>query len=153
MSSVKYIAMDEFENIIGYEGYYQINRLGQVRNIAKLAGRTVGKILKPSFNTGGYAFVILSKDNIKKNHKVHRLLGIQFISNPENKPTIDHIDRNRSNNNIENLRWATHIENSNNCCNNITAEQKKINRINRIKRQNLWRSAKREFLRILLQLS
>ena len=46
--------------------------------------------------------------------KIHRLVGQAFIPNPENKPEIDHIDRNRTNNHFSNLRWATHQENMNN---------------------------------------
>jgi hypothetical protein len=45
---------------------------------------------------------------------VHRLVALAFLPNPENKACIDHIDNNRGNNNIENLRWATHQENNRN---------------------------------------
>tara|TARA_R110000803_G_scaffold29344_1_gene67018 strand:+ start:1366 stop:1818 length:453 start_codon:yes stop_codon:yes gene_type:complete len=49
-----------------------------------------------------------------KTKTIHRLLGNAFIPNPENKPCIDHIDQNRQNNNISNLRWATYSENNRN---------------------------------------
>lgn len=46
----------------------------------------------------------------RKTYKVHRLVAETFIDNPENKPTVDHIDRDKSNNNVSNLRWATSQE-------------------------------------------
>jgi hypothetical protein len=47
---------------------------------------------------------------VRKNHKVHRLVAEAFIPNTENKPTVNHIDSNRLNNNIDNLEWATMYE-------------------------------------------
>lgn len=49
-----------------------------------------------------------------KGHRLHRLIAQAFISNPLNKPFVDHIDGDPTNNCIENLRWATHIENMRN---------------------------------------
>ena len=62
----------------------------------------------------GYVMVNLHKDKKLYRKRVHRLLAETFIPNPENKRCIDHIDRNRQNNNLSNLRWATHSENNNN---------------------------------------
>ena len=141
--------MDHFEDIIGYEGYYQINRLGQVKSIATGSSRKIGQILKPGKTAHGYLNVTLCKDGVVKAYSIHRLLGLQFIPNPENKPTIDHIDRNRQNNSLENLRWATRKEQSNNCSTNVTPEQRRLN-TDKIKRKwNHWRDIKSEFLRIL----
>ena len=136
--------MDHFEDIIGYEGYYQINRLGQVKRIAS------GRILKPILYSKGYLFVSLSKDGIEKTHLVHRLIGIQFIPNPENKLEIDHIDRNKNNNSLENLRWATRKEQNNNRSNNVTPEQHILNKNKRNRNWYHWQKIRNEFLRILL---
>ena len=73
-----------------------------------------GRILKPYLGIRGYYTVNLRVDGKTKNVKIHRLLGLHFIPNPENKLFIDHINRIRTDNRLENLRWATRKENNNN---------------------------------------
>ena len=106
-----------FYDIKGYEGYYQINRKGQVRSvdryvISKNGSYKVQKgcILNPA-NCNGYLCVHLMKRKSKqKLYNVHRLVATMFIPNPENKPTVNHIDGNKYNNCVENLEWATYSE-------------------------------------------
>lgn len=62
----------------------------------------------------GYMIIQFRINNVVQTHSVHRLVAQAFIPNPENKPQIDHIDGNPSNNVVTNLRWATPKENSNN---------------------------------------
>ena len=70
-----------------------------------------GLEVKPWKRKDGYLNIKLCKNNKPKTFRFHRLLAIAFIPNPENKPDVDHIDRNRSNNNLENLHWVTKLEN------------------------------------------
>ena len=71
-----------------------------------------GRFLKPVDNGCGYLQVLLCKDGKKKNMLVSRLVALHYIPNHANKEMVDHIDRNRLNNNINNLRWVTASENS-----------------------------------------
>jgi hypothetical protein len=94
-----------FKDIDGYEKY-DVSNYGHVRN------KKSGRILKPATDRGGYHHVSLSKNGKRKNLQVHRLVLIAFVPNPDNKPMCDHIDRNRTNNCLYNLRWSTCSENN-----------------------------------------
>lgn len=111
---------EQWKDVVGYEGYYQVSNRGRVKGLkyTLLVGccfKTLPeRILKPNKNKFGYYYVVLHKNRKPKTWKIHRLVALAFIPNPENKPCIDHIDTIRTNNNIENLRWCTHSENMNN---------------------------------------
>lgn len=86
---------------------YSINELGEVRNDIN------NRIKKPTINKqNGYYYVDLYRNNKRQKVTIHRLLAEAFIPNIENKPTVDHIDGDRINNSISNLRWATYSENN-----------------------------------------
>lgn len=89
--------------ITNYENY-TISDTGIVTN------EDTNKVLKPKMNYG-YLLVTLSKKGRCKTFRVHRLVAEAFIPNPDNLPVIDHIDTDRTNNNISNLRWCTAKEN------------------------------------------
>jgi len=73
------------------------------------------KIFMKHQNTrGGYLHVTLCHHGKKKFYKIHRLVALHYIPNPEGKPQVDHINRIRNDNRVENLRWATHSENNQN---------------------------------------
>ena len=87
---------------------YEVSSDGRVRNKKR------GNILKNRLTKFGYLEVYLSDPALKKGGRywrVHRLVAMAFISNPEGKPHIDHIDGNRVNNCVSNLRWCTNDEN------------------------------------------
>ncbi len=94
---------EEWKNIQDYENY-EVSNLGNVRN------KKTGRILK-SYDKGGYAVIGLSKTK-GKIFQVHRLVCQAFILNPENKPQVNHIDKNGLNNNVKNLEWNTVLENN-----------------------------------------
>ena len=94
-------ALDEFSDIQGYEGLYKINRSGEVLSVRS------GKLLKAGKNKQGYMNVVLTKDGKAKTHKVHRLVALAFIPNPNNYPLINHKDENKTNNRVKNLEWCT----------------------------------------------
>ena len=73
------------------------------------------KFLKPQKNKyTGYYQIFLCKNGIKKRFSIHRLVALHYIPNPENKSDVDHIDGDKTNNNVNNLRWTTNQENLNN---------------------------------------
>ena len=69
------------------------------------------RYLKPTLGKAGYYTVQLGRGN---RVKIHRLLAIHFIENPDNKPFVDHWDQNKTNNKLNNLRWVTKSENEQN---------------------------------------
>lgn len=91
---------------------------------------TYGKVLKP-YCKDKYISISLYNDDKLKTYKIHQLVALSFISNPENKPTVDHINSNPQDNNISNLRWATYDEQAANRCSYKHKESKVIVTYNR----------------------
>ncbi len=106
-------------DIEGFEGFYQINILGQVRSLDKIVSnypnctRTIkGRVLKWNLDNGGYYRVDLRGQlGMRKNSLLHRLIAIHFIPNPKGYPHINHKDGIKTNNNLFNLEWCTHKQN------------------------------------------
>lgn len=85
----------------------------------------------PQISDDGYLKITLRKNDESYKHSIHRLLALQYIPNLNNSPTVDHIDRNKTNNCLENLRWYTKKEQANNKTTNIVllSEEEKVQRI------------------------
>lgn len=137
--------MEIWKDIKGYEGLYQVSNLGRVKSLERIVNfgnqqRIVKeKILSPRDNGNGYKTVCLQS----KYFYIHRLVAQTFIPNPDNKPQVDHIDTNKSNNCVDNLRWATHSENMNN-----PATKTKRTKSDEEKRERRKRYAQREDVKL-----
>lgn len=110
---------EKFRWIEGYEGLYQITSFGRVISVDKydrFGRKTEGREIKLSKRGAkrDYWSVVLHKNGVSKNYAVHRLVAQAFIPNNENKRCVDHIDNDKNNNRVDNLRWVTHKENMNN---------------------------------------
>lgn len=96
----------EWRDIQGYEGFYSASNDGYI-----YSHHTNRIMATPLVN--GYRVVNLSKNGTVKKMRVGRLIATAFISNPENKPTVNHLNEIKTDDRVENLEWATHAENTN----------------------------------------
>ena len=98
--------MEEWRDIKGYEGLYQVSSLGRVKSLKDSHDNYREKILKPG-NVRGYLHVNLYKDTKRKTYRIHRLVAEAFISNPNNYEEVNHKDEDKTNNCVSNLEWCT----------------------------------------------
>ena len=107
--------MEIWKDIQGYEGLYKISSLGRVKSTSPglkfVKGSPSEMILKQSLSSSGYLHVQLYKNHTASTVLVHKLVALAFLDNPENKPEVNHIDSDRTNNKVSNLEWATKSEN------------------------------------------
>lgn len=95
------------KDIPNYEGLYAITEDGNVWSYRN------NRFIKSFLRKNGYMQVLLVKDGTKKSWKVHRLVALTYIPNPNNYPEVNHKDENRINNCVDNLEWCPHDYNCN----------------------------------------
>lgn len=100
--------IEQYKDIIGYEWIYQISNIWNIKSLKFMDN----KIIKLQINKRWYIKVVLWNNKIPRNFLVHRLVAITFISNPENKPQVNHINWIKSDNRVENLEWCNASENA-----------------------------------------
>lgn len=117
MSSIKYYldtdintsyAKEFWRPVVGWEGGYEVSSLGRVKTLPKKQNGFKNRLLKPMVNPFGYVYVMLSE---RKHIFIHRLVAIAFIKNPNNKPSVNHINGKKDDNYLWNLEWVTRSEN------------------------------------------
>lgn len=104
---------EQWRPIPGFS-YYLASNLGRVRSIDRPTGHR-GRVLKQQFTDWsadhGYRQVVLTENYEKRTMKVHRLVALAFLPNPEDLPMVRHLDGNPENNHVDNLAWGTHVDN------------------------------------------
>ena len=106
-----------WKDVDGFEKLYQVSNFGRIKSLSRIVNTSYGetrrikeRILKPHKDKDGYLIVTFSINGIHTTHKIHRLVAQAFIPNPDNKPTVNHINGIKTKNNVENLEWATDLE-------------------------------------------
>ena len=107
--------------VVGYEGYYEVSNLGNVKSIERLVRHSrsnieflrKGKLFKPSIERAGYLKVQLSVRGKSKYYFVHRLVAQAFLPNPDNLPEVNHKNEIKTDNNLDNLEWCSRLYNQN----------------------------------------
>ncbi len=112
--------INEWLPVVGWEGFYEVHRDGEVRSVTRLIRRRngttqtfAGRSLRIFAKSTGYSVVRLRDESHGRGEvaSVHRLVALAFVANPQNKPEINHIDGNKRNAHADNLEWVTPKEN------------------------------------------
>ena len=125
--------MEEWRDIEGYEGYYQISNMGRVKSLERTVRCNRGyrivpeKIMKAGENDYGYLRVELYKEGSKEQPLVHVLVATAFLDNADNLPEVNHKDENPKNNCVENLEWCNRSYNVNYGTRNKKVSEKMTN--------------------------
>lgn len=110
---------EEWRSVVGFEDFYEVSSIGNVRGIDRVISRSGGRgnvvkrkgMILRSHDSIGYRILNLSRDGKNFGRLVHRLVAEAFIPNPENKLTVNHKNGIKHDNVVDNLEWATYSEN------------------------------------------
>jgi NUMOD4 motif/HNH endonuclease len=137
-------APEYWQDIKGYEGYYQVSNYGNVKSLDRVitehpsvkneqqTGKTQtlkGQILKPHTNSSGYYQINLNRKSIRTTFAIHQLVAQAFLDNHLSKPLVNHINGIKTDNNVNNLEWATYSENLEHAYKNRLRRAVKINEV------------------------
>lgn len=106
---------EEWRPVVGYEGSYEVSSMGTIRSLDRINSRgswIKGRLMKPYMNQYGYMKVKLRIKGEQTGYSVHRLVAQAFITNPDDKPQVNHINENKTDNRVSNLEWVTIRENA-----------------------------------------
>lgn len=102
---------EEWRDVVGYEGWYQVSDMGRVRRVAAGKGAKPGMVLKPTEHDRGYQTVVLSREYVKHRRYIHRLVAGAFIGDCPVGYEVNHRNGNREDNRLVNLEYVTPSEN------------------------------------------
>jgi hypothetical protein len=126
---------EDWRNIPGYEGLYQVSSFGRIKRIANSRYNSLTKsfnkkeyILSTPVNDKGYSTANLYKNGKASPVRIHRLVAEVFMPNNENKPEVNHINGIKSDNQLNNLEWATRSENQKHAFANGLNKPNRINK-------------------------
>ena len=112
MKSVLISIQPYWKDIVGYENEYQINQFGEIRTLKDSPKLKKYDVLKPQTSKrNGYVYQMLYKNGKEKLFRVHRLVAMAFLPNPNNLPQVNHKDGNKQNNSVDNLEWCEQSDN------------------------------------------
>jgi len=103
--------METWKEIPNYEGLYEVSNMGRIKSLPRKFTIKNDRILKPEKSNKGYWRAVLCKDNRTKHVSVHRLVAEAFITNPDNKPEVNHKNGIKTDGRAKNLEWCTKSEN------------------------------------------
>ena len=109
---------EEWRDIPGYEGFYQVCNTGKIRGLDRVVKgakglnyKIKGKITRETKNHLGYIKVRLHKDGVRRELALHRIVAMCFVLNESNNKEVNHLDGNKLNNHYKNLEWCNRSDN------------------------------------------